>query len=158
MKTFEDVDFLIRYLSIVKKYKICSNITYHHTNNLNHNSATFGTNYNSLFGYLQVCRSLTKYFGDKEINFNKYHFISCYFSITLIRIAIKVKNFKDFQYFYKFLRKKINSQLLQKAFKMYDVKKANGRKLIQLFAIYKFILLLAIYVIIIGKNRYKIKG
>jgi hypothetical protein len=158
MKTFEDVDFLIRYLSIVKKYKICSNITYHHTNNLNYNGATFGSNYNSLFGYLQVCRSLTKYFGDEEINFNKSHFISCYFSITLIRIAIKIKNFKDFQYFYKFLRKKINSKLVQTAFKRYDVKKANGRKLIQLFINYKFILLLTMYVIIIGKNRYKIKG
>lgn len=159
MRTFEDVDFLIRYLSIVKNYKIYPTVAYHHTNNLNYHSATFGLNdnFNSLFGYLQVSRNVSIYFRKKNYNFNKFHFISCYFSITLIRIAFKIKNFRDFLFFYKFLKKRINSKIIQKAFNQYDVNKANGRKLIKLLIKYRFTLLLTICVTIIGKKRYKVK-
>ena len=157
MRTFEDVDFLIRYLNFVEDYHIVSVTSYFHTNNLKYNTATFGlnNNFNSLFGYLQVSRALSLYFKKRDIYFNRYHFIICYFSITLIRMATKIRNTKQLIIFYKFLKKRINTRFISNAITLYDVKLANGRPFIKLLIRFKLAFLLSIYVIIISRNRYK---
>jgi len=160
MRTYEDVDFLIKYLDNVNNYKIFPTVTYIHTNNSNYISATFGYNesFNSLFGYLQVCRRLSFYFNKRNIHFNKFHFMSCYLSITLIRIAFKMKKFREFQNFYKFIKKRLKSTLLQKSFSQYDVELANGRSIIKVLVKNRFALLLTIYVTMIGRHRYNKMG
>ena len=160
MRTFEDVDFLIKYLNIVNKYMVVPTVAYHHTNNLNYDSATFGhnKNFNSLFGFLQVCRKLKIYFKTRNVQFNKHHFISCYFSITIIRIAFKNHRLNDLQRCYKFIKKRINSKMMQMAFNNYDVNIAKGRPLIKVLIKHRYALLLTIYVTIIGKNRYRKRG
>jgi glycosyltransferase involved in cell wall biosynthesis len=157
MRTFEDVDFLIRYLNFVESYQIVSITSYFHTNNLNYKSATFGfnDNFNTLFGYLQVSRSLSWYFKKRGIYYNKYHFIICYFSITLIRIATKIRNLKQLKFLYKFIKKRINTIFIGKAITQYDAKLANGRPLIKFLIRFQLAFLLTIYVLIISRSRYK---
>jgi len=159
MRTFEDVDFLIRYLNFIESYQIVSVTSYFHTNNLNYNTATFGlnNNFNSLFGYLQVSRTLSCYFKNRDIYFNQYHFIICYFSITLIRIATKIRNIKQLKILHKFLKKRINSRFIRKAITQYDAKLAHGRPLIKFLIRHRFALLLTIYVIIVSRRRYNLK-
>jgi glycosyltransferase involved in cell wall biosynthesis len=161
MRTFEDVDFLIRYLSFITTYKIIRRKVYTHTNNISYNSATFGlgNKYSYMFGFLQVSRSLKIYIMNMKKNneFSKFHFLACYYSITLIRIASKINNYNDFIRFLIFIRRRFNSSIFKNSFKQYNAKAANGRPFIKFLVYLKYPFMLGIYLIVIGKIRYKLK-
>jgi hypothetical protein len=159
MRTFEDVEFLISLLSSVERVKIVNKSIYVHTNSAPGLSATFGgtQDFNKMFSFLIVSRALSRYFKLKLPGefFNIRHFNACYYSISLIRIALRVKNLSQFLNLYSFIRKRMQSMVFYKAFSDYNVDVAEGRKAIKLLILYRFSFVLAILIILISRKRYK---
>jgi len=158
MSTFEDVDFLFRYLRYVKTIKYDNNFIYAHTNKHNYKSLTFGknNNFNKMFGFLQCARSLQKLISNQhpKINFNIKHFLGCYYSIQFIRISINMNKISDLIILYKFVNKRIESKFLIDCFKAYDVYLANGNHLIKKYIINRSSLLLTFELVKIARKRY----
>lgn len=159
MRTFEDVEFLISLLSSVEHVKIVNKSIYAHINGNPGMSATFGgtQHSNKMFSFLIVSRAMSKYFKLKlpREYFNIRHFNACYYSISLVRIALQAKNLSGIFSLYSLIRKRIQSPIFKKAFSHYDVTAAKGHKIIKLLVRYRFSFALAMVLILISRKRYK---
>jgi len=158
MKTFEDVDFLVRFLTVATSYSFNKRLLYAHSNKKSGSSATFGlaSDFKSLFSFLQVSRSLRIYYRLRLPNesFNIKHFNACYYSISLTRSAVHVNSWTSFLIFFEFVNKKIKSRVLLQSFLNYDVKLAGGDFLIKKLIIFNFPFLLTLYFILKVFQRY----
>ncbi len=156
MYNFEDIDFLVNFLIHSKEVSFIEKTLYAHTNNLLFNSASFknNSNYNLMFGFLNMTRKLQLLFKQKGIFFNKFHFLACYYSITFIRLAINIRGFNDFIKLYDFIYKRLRSRLIIKCFENYDPILAGGKYFIKKLIILKQPLILTLYLIYIAKKRY----
>lgn len=159
MRTFEDVEFLISLLSSVEHVKIIDKSIYVHINGIPGMSATFGSAHdsNKMFSFLIVSRAMSKYFKLKLPGeyFNIRHFNACYYSISLVRVALRAKNLSGIYSFYSFVRKRMQSTLFKKAFFYYDVNAAEGHKIIKFLVRYRLSFLLTVVLILISRKRYK---
>lgn len=155
MHAFEDIDFLLRFLCNTTKISFINKTIYAHTNSDNYNSLTFGGgNKNRLFSFLKLDKPLKRLFDKYHIKYDKYHFMSCYYSISLVRAAIGRKSLLNKLELYKFLVRRIRSRFIKKCFSDYNVKRAGGRELLRRFVLLKTPFLLTIYLLFIAKRRY----
>lgn len=158
LRTFEDVDFIVRYLLYAKVINFVEKVGYAHTNYSNSKGATFGKNsFRSLFGFLQMSRNFDRLVKAKGLTslVDINHFRACYYSISLIRSAVHIKTIKGFLKFYQFVLRRINSPAVKLSFSHYDVKEADGRPLLKLLVLNRNSFLLTSYLFFVGIWRYK---
>jgi hypothetical protein len=157
MNTFEDVDFLLRYLVHAIYIKFNPKFIYAHTNNRNLSSLTFSknANNNNLFSFLQTSRSLRSLIKSNYFNleFNIKHFCACYYSISLIRLSVNRNIFSIFR-LYLFINKRMNSRFFNSCFKNYNVENADGNQKIKDYILSKSPLKLMLFLIKMAKIRY----
>jgi hypothetical protein len=159
MSTYEDVDFLLRYLTFAKAIRFHKQPLYAHTNIADYTSLTFSKSggMNRLFSFLKIAKTLKMLFNKYEVEtpFNQYHFFACYYSITFIRLAIGIKNYHEFMELYCFIKKRISNAFVIKCFTNYDYKEAGGRRSIRWCVIKRLPLFLTLQLVLIARNRYK---
>jgi len=159
MSTYEDVDFLLRYLTFATAIRFHKQLLYAHTNIGAYTSLTFSKSegMNRLFSFLKIAKALKKLFNKREIEtpFNQYHFLACYYSITFIRLAIGITNYYEFMRLYCFIKKRISNAFIKKCFYNYDYKEAGGRRIIRWCVIKRLPLFLTLQLVLIARNRYK---
>ena len=157
MKTFEDVDFLFRYLMFAINIKFNAISVYAHTNNGNLTSLTFSkdAHKNNLFSFLQASRSLRNliFRNYQSLNFNIKHFCACYYSISLIRISIN-NDLKSKYHLFLFINRRLRSRFFINCFKNYDVETAGGSPKIKEYILSKSPLRLLFFLIKTAKVRY----
>jgi GT2 family glycosyltransferase len=158
MHTFEDVDFLLRYLFYADKVNFIDEYIYAHTNSTLARSATFGygKKLNIMFSFLIVARTLKilfKKYKCKE-SFNRSHFLACYYSITFIRIAVGKKNLTSKIELYEFIKRRLSSRLVKTSFSKYDCRAAGGRRMFPFLIKINMPLIFTLLVLRIAKRRY----
>ena len=120
MSTYEDVDFLLRYLTFATVIRFHKQPLYAHTNIGAYTSLTFSKSggMNRLFSFLKIAKTLKKLSNKHEVEtpFNQYHFLACYYSITFIRLAIGITNYDEFMRLYYFIKKRISNAFIKKCF------------------------------------------
>lgn len=164
MHTFEDVHFMLSCIrsspSVVSKnYKI-----YCHTNRSEYlKSATmaYQNDVECLFDFIKLYGPLSGGYyvalhkSVKSAKIALWHFMACYYSIALIRSAVRIyqttKSIKDV---YLFVKNKLQSEDLKISFMNYDVSKAGGRYLTKYLVLLNQPLALTIYLIFVGRRRY----
>jgi glycosyltransferase involved in cell wall biosynthesis len=158
MRTFEDVDFVIRYCSVARSVAFNESYVYAHTRYQQAKGATFGKDFNSMFSFLQMARSVRKLLGFKDINnlHQMHHFIAAYYSIQIIRCATKVNGLRSFFNFYRFISNRVRSPLAQRAFSAYNPRIAGGRVVLKSLVRFRLPLVLSVFAVLWAHRRYGI--
>ena len=159
MHTFEDVDFLLRYIYYINKINFIEKFFYAHTNSKFQQSASFGygRSINEMFSFLLAARSLQKLFIKYNwlSYFNKHHFLACYYSIALIRISNNRNSLSDKIEFYYFIKRRIKKKYMKNCFHNYNPVLAGGRQLIKILIKLNQPLILSVILMSIAKKRYQ---
>lgn len=157
MRTFEDVDFVIRFCLHARSVSFNRLCTYAHTRYPLGKGATFGTDFNSLFSFLKVARSVRHLITNMQLTstVSIHHFVAAYYSISIIRCAIKVDGLRSFIKFSQFIRRRVRSPFVQTVFANYSPAKAGGKELFKSLIRLRLSLILSICAVFWAYRRYK---
>ena len=155
MRTFEDVDFVIRYLLATRYVSFNQLPVYAHTRYLQPKGSTFGKEFNSLFSFLQMARSVRLLVKKNNLNGSVHHFIAAYYSISIIRCATKVNGLSSFFKFSQFVGRRVRSPFVQVAFANYSPTKAGGRELFKTLIRLRLSLVLSACAVFWAYRRYR---
>ena len=164
MKIYEDAQFLFSFIRKSKKieYIDISSYKYNKPDKVLLDQASFGGKWNviQLFSFVSALRQLRLYLIEKKqnidlVNSKILHCIGAYTCISSVRAWLRVKSLSDFLKTFLELKKIYKKPIIEKGLTTYNVKIANGNKLISFFLKHKYFFIASILNFIQSYKRYK---